>query len=101
MTSTRFYRKALTLETALQILEQGSGTQFDSALVNHMCELGRADDLPHIIGHSADGIPLVTYPHYGTVIAIPPSTQDGDVVYCRACQSELTLLRKDNTFEAS
>lgn len=100
MTSTRSYRKALTLETTLQILEQGSGTQFDSTLVSHMRKLGRAGDLTHIIGHSADGIPLVTCPHCGPVIAIPRSTQDGDVVYCRACHSELTLQEKGDTFTA-
>lgn len=81
MTSTRSYRKALTLETALQILEQGSGTQFDSTLVSHMRKLGRAGDLTHIIGHSADGIPVVACPHCGPVIAIPRSIQDGDVIY--------------------
>ncbi len=100
MTSTRFYRKALTLETALQILEQGSGTQFDSTLVSHMRKLGCAGDLTHIIGHSADGIPLVTCPQCGPVIAIPRSTHDGDVVYCRACHSELTLQEKGDTFTA-
>lgn len=100
MTSTRSYRKALTLETALQILEQGSGTQFDTILVSHMYELGRAGDLAHIIGHSADGIPLVICPHCGPVLAIPRSTRDGDVVYCRACHSELTLHKDGNTFLA-
>jgi hypothetical protein len=100
MTSTRSYRIALIRETALQILEQGSGTQFDSTLVSHMCELGRAGDLSHIIGHSADGIPLVVCPRCGPVIAIPSSTQDGDVVYCRACHSELALQEKGDTFTA-
>jgi len=100
MTSTRSYRKALSLETTLQLLERGSGTQFDSVLVSHMCELGRAGDLSHIIGHSADGIPLVTCPHCGPVIAIPRNTMDGDVIYCRACHSELILHKESDMFVA-
>ena len=99
-TSTRPYRKALTLETALQLLEQGSGTQFDSILVSHMYELGRAGDLSHIIGHSSEGIPLVICPHCGPVVALPRSTRDGAVVYCRACHSELTLHKDKDTFIA-
>lgn len=100
MTSTRSYRKALPLQAALQNLERGAGTQFDAALVSHMCELGRAGDLAHIIRHSADGIPLVICPHCGPVVAIPRSTLDGDVVYCRACHSELTLHEESDTFSA-
>ncbi|MCI0555105.1 MAG: hypothetical protein L0287_29505 [Anaerolineae bacterium] len=52
------------------------------------------------MGHSADGIPLVICPDCGPVIAIPRSTQDGEVVYCRAFQSELTLQEKGDTFTA-
>lgn len=100
MTSTRPYRKALTLEAALQLLEQGSGTQFDNILVNHMYDLGQAGDLSHIIGHSGEGIPLVTCPHCGPVVALPRSTRDGAVVYCRACHSELTLHKDKDTFIA-
>ncbi|RJP55799.1 MAG: HD domain-containing protein [Anaerolineaceae bacterium] len=100
MTSVRPYRKGMSVEHALCRLEEGAGTQFDSALVGHICELGRAGDLTHIVGHTADGIPAVTCPHCGPVIAIPRNTKDGDVIYCRACHSQLELLRVGNTFEA-
>ena len=48
MTSTRSYRKALSVESALRSLEQGAGTQFDRLLVCHAGEFGRAGDLSHI-----------------------------------------------------
>lgn len=100
MTSTRPYRKGMSVEQALCRLEEGAGTQFDSELVDHMCELGRAGDLAHIVGHTAEGIPTVTCPHCGPVIAIPRNTKDGEIIYCRACRSQLELHRSGNTFEA-
>jgi hypothetical protein len=100
MTSTRPYRKGMSVETALSILQKESGTQFDSKLVNHMCELGSSGDLAHIVGHAADGLPIITCPHCGPVIAIPRNTRDGEIIYCRACHSELRLHQVGNTFEA-
>ncbi len=100
MTSTRPYRKGISVEEALCRLEAGAGTQFDAGLVSHMCELGRADDLDHIVGHTAEGIPAVICPHCGPVIAIPRNTKDGDIIYCRACHGKLELHHVENTFEA-
>lgn len=100
MTSTRPYRKGMSVEQALCRLEEGAGTQFDAELVGHICELGRAGDLDHIVGHTADGIPAVTCPHCGPVIAIPRSAKDGDITYCRACHGRLTLRQNENTFDA-
>jgi hypothetical protein len=100
MTSTRPYRKGVPVEQALCRLEEGAGTQFDSELAGHMCELGRAGDLAHIVGHTAEGIPAVTCPHCGPVIAIPRNTRDGDIIYCRACHSKLELHQSGNTFVA-
>lgn len=100
MTSTRPYRKALTQETALELLEYGAGSQFDPMLVGHICELGRAGDLSHIMGHSAESIPLVTCPTCGPVIAVPRTARDGDVVFCRACTGELTLHKTADSFDA-
>lgn len=100
MTSTRPYRKGMTVETALSILKKESGTQFDGELVEHMCELGSSGDLAHIVGHTADGLPVVTCPHCGPVIAVPRNTRDGDIIYCRACHAQLELNRVGNTFKA-
>ncbi len=100
MTSTRPYRKGMPVEVALKRLSEGAGTQFDSGLVNDMCELGHAGDLAHVVGHAAEGIPIVTCPHCGPVIAIPRNTKNGDIVYCRACHGQLELHQQGNTFRA-
>ncbi len=81
-------------------IEEGAGTQFDAKLANHMRELGLAGDLAHIVGHTADGIPAVTCPHCGSVIAIPRNTEDRNIIYCRACHGQLELHRAADTFEA-
>lgn len=100
MTSIRPYRKSMNAETALTILLDGAGSQFDADLVRHMRELGSAGDLEHILGHTAQGIPAVTCPQCGPVIAIPLNTKDGDVIYCRACHGRLQLQQTENTFSA-
>lgn len=100
MTSTRPYRKGMSVEQALQIIEKGAGTQFDAVLSDHMCELGRTGDLAHIVGHTAEGIPIVTCPHCGPVIAIPRNTRNSDIIYCCACHSQLELHQSENTFTA-
>lgn len=100
MTSTRSYRKGMTVETALSILEKESGAQFDSDLVGHMCELGASGDLADIVGHTANGLPVITCPHCGPVIAIPRNTRDGYIIYCGACHAQPELHRVGDTFEA-
>lgn len=100
MTSTRPYRKGMTVEQALYRIEDSAGSQFDPELAGHMCELGHAGDLDHIVGHTAEGIPAITCPHCGPVIAVPRNTKDGDIIYCRACNGKLELHQSGDTFVA-
>lgn len=101
MTSVRPYRKGMALEEALSRIEAGAGPEFDADLAAHMCELGHAGDLVHIVRHTADGIPAVECPHCGPVIAVPRTTRAGDTIYCRACHSHLELQRSGDTFKAT
>jgi HD-GYP domain-containing protein (c-di-GMP phosphodiesterase class II) len=100
ITSTRPYRQGLPVEKALEILEKDAGTQFDNELVAHMRELGEFGDLAHIVGHTAEGIPAVTCPHCGPVIAVPRDTHDGAIIYCRACKGKLWLHSSGKSFRA-
>jgi len=100
MTSTRPYRKGMSVVQTLCELGAGAGSQFDAGLVSHMCELGQAGDLDHIVGHTAEGIPVVVCPHCGPIIAVPRDTKGGDILYCRACRGELLLRRVGDSFEA-
>lgn len=99
MTSTRPYRRELGLNKAMQILTEGGGTQFDPAMIDHIYELGRDGDLSHIIGHSAEGIPLITCPVCGPVIAVQRTARTGDSVFCRACKGKFILHQKDDSFD--
>ncbi len=100
LTSVRPYRREMALEKAMQIMESGKGTQFDSEMIDHICELERDGDLSHIIGHSAEEIPLVTCPVCGPVIAVQRTARTGDNVFCRACKGKFILHQKDDSFEA-
>lgn len=100
LTSPRPYRREIPLEKALPILALEAKTHFDSTQIDHIFELGRSGDLSHIIGHSAQEIPMVTCPTCGPVIAVQRTARDGDIVFCRACKGKVSLHQKDESFEA-
>ncbi len=100
LTSARPYRREMPLEKAMQIMEERAGTQFDGEMITHICELGQNGDISHIVGHSAEEIPLVTCPVCGPVIAVQRTARTGDNVFCRACKGKLILHQKENSFEA-
>lgn len=99
LTSARPYRREMDLEKALQIMEKGSGVQFEENMLAHICELGRNGDISHIIGHSAEEIPLVTCPVCGPVIAVQRTARTGDTVFCRACKGKFILHQQGESFE--
>lgn len=99
ITSVRPYRQGKTIEHGLEILKSGSSSQFESSLVQHIVDLGKAGDLSHIHNHSAEGIPSVICPTCGPIIAVPHTAREGDVVFCRACTGKLILHKNKDTFE--
>ncbi|MBT3338867.1 MAG: HD-GYP domain-containing protein [Anaerolineae bacterium] len=99
LTSVRPYRREMSLERACQILDEDSGTHFDPNLLEHLDELARDGDLSHIIGHSAESIPLITCPTCGPVISVPRTARTGDVVFCRACTGKFILHQIQDSFE--
>lgn len=58
MTSHRPYRSGMPVDRALAIIASEKGQQFDAQAAEALLELGRRDELRHIIGHSQEGIPL-------------------------------------------
>ncbi len=98
LTSARPYRREMPLPKAFSILDEGSGTHFDPELLGHLEQLGEEGDLSHIIGHSAEGIPLVECPSCGPVIAVPRTARTGDNVFCRACGGKFILHQLNDGF---
>jgi hypothetical protein len=92
MTSTRSYRRAMTIETALEIVTAERGRQFEPAFADALVALHRTDDaLRPVVGHSDHGRPLETCPACGPIVAIPRAKGAGDTVVCRSCGTELRL----------
>jgi HD-GYP domain-containing protein (c-di-GMP phosphodiesterase class II) len=91
MTSTRSYRQGMSIQKALEIIQMNAGTQFDHDLANQFLELGHKGYLTHIVGHSEDGIPLLTCPKCGPTIVIPSNSREGETLYCRVCGGEALL----------
>lgn len=98
MTSTRAYRKGMSLERAFDLLERGTGSQFDAQLTRHFLHLGKAGRLDGIVGHSHHGHHLSTCPACGPIIATH-GLADGARYACRACGGEFLLHKKGDGFE--
>jgi putative nucleotidyltransferase with HDIG domain len=56
MTSDRPYRRALSIEAALEELARGAGTQFDTQVVECLMRLHRADAFPRIPSPSSEDL---------------------------------------------
>lgn len=90
MTSTRSYRKGMSIEKALSIIGTEEGRQFDAPLAKHFMALSGTNQLAHIVGHSEPGLPLFQC-GCGAPLAIPSSLRDGEHVYCHCCGGESRL----------
>lgn len=91
MTSTRPYRAALPVPTALQRLEDGLGRQFDEVLGRHFLALGQEGLLDHIATHSDDGIPLQRCVMCGPTLVLRREQAPGDLLFCPNCGGEYRL----------
>ncbi len=99
MTSTRVYRKGMSKEKALKILQDNSDSQFDAAIVGRLTELCASGELDRIIGMSDEDRPLLTCPCCGPVIAVPRDKKDGDSLCCNSCKTEFVLHKRKSFFE--
>jgi hypothetical protein len=95
MTSHRPYRKGMSIESALQIIRENLGAQFDRDLGQRFIGLGEEGSLTHIVGHSEPGIPMQECPICGPTIVVTKTHHTGDLVYCRVCGSEAEVRRED------
>lgn len=96
MTSTRPYRLGMPITTALHIIRENLGGQFDAGWGRRFLRLGAAGLLDHIVGHSEPGIPLQQCPMCGPTIVVSRRQQTGELVYCRSCGGEAAIRRDGN-----
>ena len=91
MTSRRPYRDGMPTTKALLIIEEGTGTQFDTDCAAALLELAERGQLAGIIGHTDSGIPLHECPVCGPTIVVHSHDKPGDHVYCPRCGNEAVL----------
>jgi HD-GYP domain-containing protein (c-di-GMP phosphodiesterase class II) len=101
MTSTRPYRTAMEIDSAIDDLRAQEGKQFDDDLIDKFCELKESEVLQTIVLHSDEQVSLLRCPTCGPVIAIPVDSKDGDIVHCRVCTNDMKLHRSGDTFETA
>ncbi|MCG9875717.1 MAG: HD domain-containing protein [Leptospiraceae bacterium] len=90
MTSIRPYRKGMSISKAISILKEEEGKQFDSGILRKFFGIP-LEKIEHIVGHSDEGIPLLTCPSCDAPIQLTSHTTDGDVGVCRACTGNFLL----------
>jgi hypothetical protein len=95
MTSTRPYRRGMTIDQALAIITDHLGKQFDQEFGQRFIALGKDGALNHIVGHSDVGIPLGVCQMCGPTLVLRKGQQPGEQVYCRSCTGEYVTLRED------
>jgi hypothetical protein len=100
MTSTRPYRKGMPLDKALDIIQQEAGKQFDSDLSARLVRLGREGRLHHVVGHTDQGIPLMSCAMCGPTIVVRRDQKPGEYVYCHRCGNQAQFkFRTDDGIE--
>ncbi len=95
MTSSRPYRKAMPIATALDIIAQFLGSQFDPACGELLISLGERGELGPIVGHSEPHILLQSCSTCGPIIVVKHTQESGALVYCHACGGEHRVERND------
>ncbi len=91
MTSTRPYRKGMPIETALNIIRENLGAQFDTRFGEHFLSLADTGVLEHIAGHADDGIPLLDCMMCGPTLVARREQTTGDTLFCPQCSGEYRL----------
>lgn len=93
LTSHRPYRRALSSENAIRIIDEQTGTQFDPDIAKVFIKLWGETHFKDVILHSEPGIPLVACPDHGEIIEITSNTKSGDKAYCPVCKMHFVLER--------
>lgn len=91
MTSTRPYRRGISVAQALSIIEENLDKQFNRPYAERFLSLGHAGALDHVVGHTDHGIPLQECPVCGPIIEVRRHQHDGDHVFCRNCGREAVV----------
>ncbi|WP_343655724.1 HD-GYP domain-containing protein [Paraburkholderia caribensis] len=91
MTSNRPYRKGMPVEQALSIIAKNLGTQFDRQFGEAFLQLGRAENLYHIVEHSDEGIPLQRCFGCGPTMVVKRETIVGASIFCPVCHGGYTF----------
>jgi hypothetical protein len=87
------------MEKAAAVVEEGSGTQFDSGLAARFVRMARDGRFAHVLGHANDSRAMLSCPVCGLVIAPPSSAGDGAKVACPVCTGDYVLHRRGDGFE--
>ena len=98
LTSTRPYRRGVSAEQAMESLAPTRGTQFDPPMLDTFNQWVACASATGIVGHSDQGVAMVTCPTCGPVITVSADSRDGDIGYCRICGMAHRLHRDGDGF---
>ncbi len=99
MTSSRPYRKGMSVAAAVEQIVVNLGTQFEPDYGQQLVLLANSGELDHIVGHSDAGIPMHDCPMCGPVVVVHKHQKPGDKVFCRVCGNGFQLEKQVDGIE--
>lgn len=91
MTSTRCYRRAMSMDNAIYEIWRNRGRQFDPHIADTAIRLYREGLFDHIAGHADFGVKVGNCPTCGPVLEIHNGHHLDDEVVCRVCRSRFAV----------
>jgi len=99
ITSNRPYRKGLDPEKAIQIIEEGKGTQFDPECADALIRCYRNGKIDRILqDYHKSSERSIACPFCSTFIQLDESTFEGAEVSCDVCHRAVQVLRKNDAW---
>ena len=99
ITSNRPYRKGLDPEKAIQIIEEGKGTQFDPECADALIRCYRNGKIDRILqDYHKSSERSIACPFCSTFIQLDESTFEGAEVSCEVCHRAVRVMRKNEAW---
>jgi len=98
MTSNRPYRKGLSIEIAINELQKGRDTQFDSQCVDAMLKAFNDGKITNIMQNEKRNEMSIACPFCSTYIEIPQGLPTDATFLCSVCKRKILLQEKNMAF---
>ncbi len=99
LTSNRPYRKGMAPDKAIEIIEEGMGSQFDPTCADALIRCYREGKIDEILqDYLRSDRHSIACPFCSTFIRVPEAAQEDDIFTCTVCHREIRLSLKNDSY---